>query len=136
MTTFWPPACLGTPVLALTGGSLVPVGRRLCVHVETVSENPRSTHRGYRLPESEMALTATQSNLPQHWRPLSTTAPQGHPKLETNSRDRALAAPKAAQFILDNSNLYQIRPDAESESASLALHPLILVYPLGPGAQV
>lgn len=47
-----------------------------------------------------------------------------------------MLSPKAAQLILDNSNLYQIRPDAESESASLALHPLILVYPLGPSAQV
>lgn len=67
---------------------------------------------------------------------LFTVSFQGHPILEKNRRDRALAAPKAAQFILDNSNLYQIRPEAESESASLALHPLILVYPLRPGAQV
>ena len=42
----------------------------------------------------------------------------------------------ATQFILDNSNLYQIGPDAVSESASLVLHPLILVYSLGPSAQV
>lgn len=57
--------------------------------------------------------------------------PQGQPVLENPHRDRALATPKAAQFILDNSILYQIGPDAESESASLVLHPLILLYPLG-----
>lgn len=57
--------------------------------------------------------------------------PQGQPVLRKPRRDRALATPKAAQFILENSSLYQFGPDAESESASLALHPLILVYPLG-----
>lgn len=83
-----------------------------------------------------MTLAAAKWNLLYSFEPALHGLLLGGTRVCKNRRHRALAAPKAAQFILDNSNLYQIRPDAESESFSPALHPVIPVYPLGPSAQV
>lgn len=71
------------------------------------------------LLEAEMTLAATKQTLFfGALSPLPTAPPQGHPVLEKKKtkkkqqpcRDRAPAAPKAAQFLLDNSNLDQICP--------------------------
>jgi hypothetical protein len=64
------------------------------------------------------------------------TTPQGRSTLDRATGAGHLLPTRQLNSVFHHSNLDQIHPDADSELASLPLHPLIPVYPLGPGARV